>query len=210
MKKIILSVMLFTLAGSAIAQDKGAVFSTNEIVWYGLDFSNAKFIGTFDQGAGIAPATGYDMKTKWIAQWNALIAKEQPHFDFRKAFQKDNVIYDLEPMATVNKKVDADKCMAFNANKVERADVEASVKSYPVGEKKEGIGCSFVVENFNKTTETASVWVTFFDIRTHKVLLCEKLEGKCMGIGMRNYWAGAIKSIIKQITESAWKDWKRG
>lgn len=208
MKKILFTIGLFIGVSSLNAQDKSAVFSTNEVVWYGLDFSKAKFVGQFDQGAGIAPATGYEMKNKWVGQWNALIAKEQPKFDLRKAFHKDNIYYDLEPSNTFNKKMDADACMTYNdASKLDNSVIEKMIKDYPLGEKKEGIGCVFVIEKFDKSADNAVLHVTFFDIKTKKVLLCERQEGKPVGIGMRNYWAGAIKAILKQI-EGNWRSWK--
>ena len=74
--------------------------------------------------------------------------------------------------------------------------------------KKSGIGVAFIIENFNKGTQEATVYVTFFDIATKKVLVCEKMTGKAMGVGMRNYWAGAIKSILKQIDATEYKNWK--
>ncbi len=208
MKNIILSALLIASVSFATAQGKSTVFSTNEIVWYGLDFTKAKFVGQFDQGMGAMPAKGYDMKVKWVPQWNSLIAKEPKNFDLRKAMEKENIIYDLEPVNTVNSKMDKDDCMSFNAGKIEKNKIDYMIEAYPRGEQKNGIGCVFIVENFNKNMESASVYVTFFDIASKKVLLCEKMEGKPMGVGMRNYWAGAIKAIIKQIGDSQWSNWK--
>ncbi len=208
MKKVILSAMFIAFIGSAMAQEK-KVFSVNEIVWYGCDFTKAKFVGEFDQGMGAMPAKGYDMRTKWIPAWNTLIAKEQKNFDFKKAFEKDNIYYDIEPVTTVNAKMNTDACMANNPGKIEKSNIGDMISKYPAGEKKEGVGCVFIVENFNKSTETAAVYCTFFDISSKKVLLCEKVEGKAMGVGMRNYWAGAIKAIIKTIEKSEWNSWKK-
>jgi trans-2-enoyl-CoA reductase len=82
------------------------------------------------------------------------------------------------------------------------------VNNYKGDVKKEGIGLSFIVENFNKGSQMATVYVTFFDIASKKVLISEKLSGKAMGIGMRNYWAGAIKAMLKQIDLTEYKNWK--
>lgn len=198
--------VVFTVKTTTYAQD---VFKTNEIIWYGLDFTKAHFVGQFDQGFGAMPATGYDMKKKWIPEWNALIAKEPKNFDLKKAFQKDNVYYDLNPLATINQNIDTDKCMSYNTATIEKSEIAEMIKKYPAGDKKEGIGLVFIVENFDKGMETATVFVTFFDIKTKKILLCEKMQGKCVGVGMRNYWAGAIKNILKQITEGEYQNWKK-
>lgn len=209
MKKIIILILsVFTITSCINAQSAKDVFSTNEIVWYGLDFTKAKFVGQFDQGLGAMPASGLDMRNKWIPEWNALIPKEAKNFDLEETFRKDNVYYDIAPVNEVNSNIDVNDCMSLNPGKIEKSDIDAIIKKYKTGDKKEGIGLVFIIENFNKGYEMADVYVTFFDIATKKVLICEKTSGKVKGIGMRNYWAGAIKAILKQIDRVEYKIWK--
>ena len=207
MKKIICFTLLIANVAITTAQDAKSVFSATEIVWYGLDFTKAKCVGGFDKVGGAGAATGSDMKSKWIPSWNSLIQNEQPKYDLKKTFRKDNVYYDISSLNELNSKIDVDACMVPNPGKIEKSDIEGMVKKY-TGEKKEGVGLAFIVENFNKGSQMADVYVTFFDIASKKVLLCEKESGKAMGIGMRNYWAGAIKAILKQIDEGDYKNWK--
>ncbi|MBL0329870.1 MAG: hypothetical protein IPP64_10755 [Bacteroidetes bacterium] len=208
MKKIILSLLVVASGTFAKAQDAKSALSATEIVWFGLDFTKAKFVGGFDQVGGAGVATGSDMKTKWIPGWNALILNEPQHFDFKKSFRKDNIVYDLKSMNELNSKIDVDACMVYNEGKIERTEIDGMVKKYKAEVKKDGIGLSFIIENFNKGTQMADIYVTFFDIASKKILICEKVSGKAMGIGMRNYWAGAIKAILKQIDASEYKNWK--
>lgn len=208
MKKLLSLTVILIAALSMKAQTAKDAFNATEVVWYGLDFTKAKFVGQFDQGFGAMPATGTDMKNKWIPQWNALIAKEPQNFKIKEAFRKDNVYYDMAPVNEINSKIDVDNCMSFNAGKIERSEIDAMVKKYGAGDKKEGIGLVFIVENFNKGTEMADVYVTFFDIASRKVLFTEKMSGKAMGVGMRNYWAGSIKAILKAIDTTEYKNWK--
>jgi hypothetical protein len=84
-KLVVLSVMLMS-AFTMKAQTAKDAINAKEIVFYGLDFTKAKFVGQFDQGMGAMPATGTDMKNKWIPQWNALIAKEPQNFKLKEAF----------------------------------------------------------------------------------------------------------------------------
>ena len=111
-------------------------------------------------------------------------------------------------MNELNSKIDVDACMVYNEGKIERTEIDGMVKKYKAEVKKDGIGLSFIIENFNKGTQMADIYVTFFDIASKKILICEKVSGKAMGIGMRNYWAGAIKAILKQIDASEYKNWK--
>jgi hypothetical protein len=208
MKKIFVLACLVATSITANAQASKAI-DAKEIVWYGLDFTKARFVGQFDQGMGAAPASGMDIKNKWIGQWNNLIGKEPQNFKIKEAFQKDNVYYDMSGMAELNNKIDPGKIMVFNATKLDQKEIDGMVKNYKPGDKKEGVGLSFIIESFDKGTETATMYVTFFDIATDKVLLTHYMSGHAAGAGMRNYWAGAIKSVLKQLSkEEDYKNWK--
>lgn len=208
MKKIVV-LLLVLLGGATFAQDNSKVFSSTEIVWFGMDFTKAKFVGQFDQGMGALPATGTDMKNKYIPAWNALIVGEQQNFDFKKAFGKENVFLDIETMNTLNSKIDANACMVINPGKIDRNEIDGMVKKYSSKNKKEGIGLAFIVENFDKGAQTATLFVTFFDIASKKILICESVQGKAVGIGIRNYWAGAVKAILKKMANGEFQSWKK-
>ena len=96
MKKITLS-LAFAIAGSfAMAQNTAKdIFNKDNIVWCGLDFSKAKMIGQFDQGYGISPASGSDIKSKYAPGWNGLIINEQKKYDLGRTFRKTNVNFDI-------------------------------------------------------------------------------------------------------------------
>jgi len=211
MKKILLSIALIAGSLTGFAQNTAKdVFSKDDIVWYGLDFSKSKMIGQFDQGAGAAPASGSDLRSKYFPGWNMLILNEPEKYNIKATFRKTNVFNDLSVVEKNNAKVDPDNLMSYNDYKFDKpADVVSNVISgYSGGDKKDGIGLVFVVEYFNKTEQKASVYVTFFDIATKKVLFTEHVSGKAGGIGMRNYWAGAIRNIFKEIDGGEYKTWK--
>lgn len=169
MKKIIAAI-LFIAGFSAQAQDKEKISSSTELVWFGLDFTKATFVGQFDQGMGAMPANGTDMKNKWIPGWNSLVVAEPQNFDFRKAMNKESVYLDIASVNELNSKIDVNKCMDVNPGKIEAKEIDAMVKKYSSKNKKEGVGFSFIVENFDKGLQIATVYVTFFDIATKKVL----------------------------------------
>lgn len=209
MRKIILSLLVILTASGFKGNDEKSALSATELVWFGLDFTKAAFTGGFDQIGGAGIATGSDMKTKWIPGWNAMLMNEPEHFDLKKSFRKDKVIFDLKSVNELNSKIDKDACITSQKTEIKRSAISEMVKRYNPGVKKEGIGLSFIIENFNKETQMADVFITFFDITEKKVLICEKISGKAMGIGMLNSWAGAFKSILKQIDASEYKNWKQ-
>ncbi|MES2763970.1 MAG: hypothetical protein V4677_17270 [Bacteroidota bacterium] len=210
MKKIILSLFV-TATGTLFAQYTAKdVFTSKSMVWYGLNFTEAKMVGMFDQAMGAGPATAADLKNKWIPNWNALIQGEQKNFKIAEAFQKDDIFYDVTPTDKANYAINTDEFMSYNHYTF--ADPQKSVakalSNMQGGQKTEGIGVTFVVESFNKQQDKALVYVTIFDIKTKNILVLEKIGGKPMGIGLRNFWGGAIKHIIKQINEDYYRKWK--
>lgn len=210
MKKIVLCLLLAT-ASTGFAQFTAKdVFSSKSIVWYGLNFSEARMIGQFDQAMGAGPATASDLKNKWIPGWNALIQTEQKNYKIKEAFQKDEVFYDVTPSEKENFGIKTDQLMSFNSYAFKDAQKTANsiVSKLSGSQKTEGIGVTFIVESFNKTSDEAVIYVTVFDIKTKHVLILERMVGKPMGIGLRNFWAGAVKHVIKQITADYYNKWR--
>lgn len=210
MKKIVLS-LLIAASGSCFAQNTvKEVFSSNTMVWYGLNFSEAKMIGQFDQAMGAGPATASDLKNKWIPGWNNLIQTEQKNYKLKEAFKKDEIFYDIASTEKQNFSINTSELMSFNGFnfKDPQKTVSSIISKLKGGEKADGIGVTFIVESFNKTTDEASIYVAVFDIKTKNILILEKMIGKPMGIGLRNFWAGAVKHIIKQITTEYYNKWK--
>lgn len=210
MKKVVL-ILLLALSFNSFSQNTvKEVFTSNTIVWYGLNFSKAKMIGQFDQAMGAGMASGSDLKNKWIPSWNSIILTEPKNFKIKEAFHKDDVFYDITANEKLNANINAEELMTFNSYKFD--DSQKTVKDIVAklrgGEKTEGIGVTFIVESFNKSLDEAVFYVTIFDIKTKNVLITERIVGKPVGIGLRNFWAGAVKHALKQITTDYYKMWK--
>jgi len=201
MKKVILTcIYIFTTFINVNAQ-KNEIAKASEIVWYGLDFSNSKFVGKFDHGFGIAPVTGSDLKFNWIPKWNNLVVTEQQNYEIAKALKKPYVYYDIKAVNTINDKINPETLLDYNENNISDATITEMIKKYKAGDKKEGLGLVFIVSSFNKTVQMAKIHVVFFDIATKKIVSNETYIGKAAGAGMLNYWAGAIKHVIKQMSK---------
>lgn len=184
------------------------IFTSEEIVWYGMDFTKAHFVGTFDQGSGFDPADGEALVTKWIPAWNDLVEAEKMNFNLKQAFRKRHVYYDMGSVYQLNKKIDPELLLSYKETKISKATIREMVKRYTNNEKKEGIGLVFIIENFNKNSKTTGLYVTFFDIETKKVLITEFMSGNPVGFGLRNYWAGAIKDVLIWVELYEYNKWK--
>jgi len=212
MKNLFLMLIFVSVCSFMTAQNTANdLFNTDEIVWFGLDFSKAKFIGHFDQAAGAAPATSGDIKHNYVAAWNNLIPSEPKRYDIGKTFRKSIVSFDLGPVTVSNRTMDEGTMMSYNDYSFENAAavVENIVSGYSNISKKEGIGVVFIIEYFNRTNQQTSAYVTFFDIASKDILFTERMTGKPRGIGLRNYWAGSIHNILTQIDKNAYRSWQR-
>lgn len=186
------------------------LFQAKEIVWYGLNFTEAKMVGSFDQAMGAGAATASEIKTKWMSAWNGLMIAEPQNYKLKEAFEKESVYYDIGPAEKANQSIKTGELMIPNAFSF--ADPQKSIKNAIArmsgGEKNTGIAATFVVESFNKTMDEATVYAVVFDIKTKAILISEKITGKPTGIGLRNYWAGAMKHVIKQIQKEYYAKWQ--
>ena len=84
--------------------------------------------------------------------------------------------------------MDAEKIIASGEVKEDRftnATIESIVRGYNFSGKK-GIGLMFIMETMNKASATASMYVTFINLSSGKVLLTERMTAKAAGFGFRN------------------------
>jgi len=199
MKKLIL---LFLFTGSSVfAQINKSMIFGDDLVWYGIDYSKAKFIGDFQPE---------QLKSTMYA-WNIVVVNEANKYDVAKSFQKKNVYNDLAPVLKHNKEIDENQAISINQYKFDNADetVASIISSYTGGEKTEGLGLVFIVESYDKPRTKAIYYLTFFDIKTKQIIYSEKIsEGPPSGFGLRNYWASTIFKVMKDVEQYKYASWK--
>ncbi|MFT3739416.1 MAG: hypothetical protein QM786_11710 [Breznakibacter sp.] len=206
MKKCVF-LFMFLMGGLTLSAQKtiADVFATGEVVWYGLDFTNTKFVGVYGSGAG----TAEDIKKNLMPSWNNLIISEPGKYDLGTTFKKHPVINDLREVTKANQNIDESGIIDFNNYRFAKPEevIANAVAGYGTGAQESGLGLVFIVECFDKNAVDASLYVTFFDIATKKVLMTERVTGKPAGFGLRNYWGGGIYGILKQIQKQEYKSW---
>lgn len=183
MKKIILFISILSVSFIAVAQNNDA------IVWFGLDFTQARLIG----------AEGFTdvqkIKDYYFNEWNNVVVAESDKYNISKYFAKSTVNRDLTICERRNKTVNVSTLVTNNSYTLDRANIDKVIKDYK--SKESGVGLVFIVESFDKTKEKAFIYVTTFDIASKKVIKSVKVEGSAVGFGFRNYWLGAIANVMK-------------
>ncbi len=199
---LVLLLSFLILAPDAFGQSKSKIYKADNIVWYGIDFSNVRLIGS----EGFTDPRV--IKESLFGRWNDLIVAEADKYNIPKYYQKNNVYYDLDPVFERNETVDWKNLKTNKSYTLNPAEIPTMVGLYSEGEDKEGLGLVMIVESFNKRTEKASVYLTFFDIETKEIHSMKKYEGKPGGFGLRNYWAAGIRSVFEQSAKDYKSDLK--
>jgi hypothetical protein len=209
MKKSILFIFVCLVTLVSSAQTAEDLFSPSDakISWLGVDFSNVKLIGDFSQFNGVGDKNASQIKSKYFPGWNRLILDEREKYDVAGMLRKDNIIYDIDMIMELNGSAPLEAMEAYNAPTYSKDDIEKFVKKYNT-KGKQGIGIVFVAESLNKANTEAWFHFVAISLTDNKILVHDRLRGEPSGIGLRNYWAGAIHDVIKEISKNRYRDWK--
>jgi hypothetical protein len=206
MKKLLIFVFALFLAGQASAQQTlSDLFAGKaKLVFLGLDFTQAKYIGKLGFTDPVA------IKSQHMVSWNSLIEAEPKKFSLQDAFKLKPDQYESKvgDMIKLNESVNVKDNITEDAYTITEDQVKKSVSKYSLSDK-DGIGLVYVVESLNKNAEKLFAWVTFIDLKTKKVLYTEKVDGAAGGFGFRNYWAGGVYKINKAIDSKYYKTWSK-
>ncbi|MBX2972603.1 MAG: hypothetical protein KF797_05835 [Flavobacteriales bacterium] len=196
------ALLLTALSGTAQTTMADVLQKKAPLTWVGLDFSEARFtprpeFAQLEQKGSI-----------FLNNWNDLLDSEPAKFDIGTPLGLDYVANKTSFVVGANAGFDPAK--AFSGPLVPPTDdqVARMVARYPT-KQETGAGVVFIVNSFNKTAEMADFTVVFFDMATHTVLHSERIQGKPSGFGLRNFWAGAVHHVLKQIKSPYAKAWRQ-
>lgn len=203
--KAILFLLSLTLTLSAYAQTKNDIFnSTTSITWLGLDFTQVRFVGDRDAWEDKS------RRHETLESLNNLMIKESEKYDIADAIDKTKVEAETRITVLHNGRLELNDRISDSMTDhiLKASDIQEIVSKYDF-KGLQGIGLMFNIESFNKPSEQAIVWITFINMDTRQVLITEKMTQAPMGFGIRNYWAGAIYKIIKDIKKSDYERWRK-
>jgi hypothetical protein len=207
MKKVL---FLVICCSSIIARSQSAedLFTTSDtkLYWLGVDFSNVKLIGDFSQFYGVGEKSASQIKKTYFPAWNHLILDEREKYDVPGMLRKDDIIYDIDMIMEVNETAPLEEMEVYNEPNYTKEDVERFISKYKTD--KQGIGIVLVAEVLNKANTEAWFHFVAINLADKKILVHDRLRGTPGGIGLRNYWAGAIYDVLKEISKSRYRAWK--
>lgn len=209
MKRILLLlVSTIALSLSVAAQSaKSFLSGGDKVTWLGIDYSQVKLIGDFNQFSGAGEATAAEIRDKYFNDWNNLVARETKKYDVAKYFKQKDVTYNTDFFNTRNSKADVKNMEVSSDPNYTLEDIKKIVKSYNFG-KMNGIAILFVAESLNRNTEKGTFHIVIVNTETKEILIHERALGKPGGFGLRNYWAASYYNIFKEVEKSYFKKWK--
>jgi hypothetical protein len=174
-----------------------------DVIWFGLDFTKAKMIGSEGFNDPVA------IKEDYFRKWNHLMISEGDKYEWGKALLVTDLKYDYGVVDVVNDEIKVKSLVINKSYSISDDDIAAAVRAYTIEDYTDGIGVVIVVESFDKIKEQGFGYITFFDVASKKVIYSHKLAGEAGGFGFRNYWAGAIYNWLKFTRGRVMKDIKK-
>ena len=204
MKRLLILASLFTITTSLYSQTSFSEINRNHTwAWLGLDFSHVKL---FNQESFNDPNKIID---HYFIAWNQLIFDEEDKYNVKDAFKLKQIYTEDSYFDLNNSTVKLNEIFVDRSYSLSNSDINNIVAGYDFINIKQKIILVFIVERLDKPKEQAVVWVTLINSRTKEIILTERMIGKPGGFGFRNYWAGAVYDIIKQIKKKKYKQWKK-
>lgn len=196
MKVLAACLLSFVLSFDVVAQGEQQVAQATEITWLGLDCTKLRMIGE--------AVTGEDLVNRYFTAWNTVVVNENTKYDFSKAFKKPVVHKNIAAISEMNASVNPASVIAYENNTISEDELVKHVASYDL--KGSGIGLVFVLESFNKLEERGSMWVTFIDMQSGRILMAKHMEARPGGFGIRNYWVRPVYEVL-QMSAKEYKKW---
>lgn len=208
MQKHITIILLLFISTSLFSQQSSDLFkSETEIIWLGIDYSKVQLTGDFSEFQGTGSYDPSDVQRKYFPTWNMFILNESAKYDIKGMLQKSNLTYDIDMIMELNKNASTDEMMTYNPKTYTKDEIESQVAGYSLDGKK-GLGVLFIVESLNKSSVQAAYHFVAINLSTKEVLVHERFVTIPAGIGIRNFWAGSIYKVIKEIKKSGYKSMK--
>jgi hypothetical protein len=183
MLKLSFLILNLSLILSTYGQDN----RPSDIVFLGADFTNARFIGIFNDKEKIVD--------KFLNAWNDFLISEYKE-KIADILNVENLRYDLSVEYDQKKQIRQDDLFSYKENPFTGNVIEERIKNFS-SQFKEGIGLVIFIDKFDNNEDFASGWVTLINLSTLEVIKKGYYSGGAEGIGITNHWAEAIINLLK-------------
>ena len=196
--KNFLLILLVLFPALSNAQTFKDVARSNEITWYGIDFSHSKFSG-FDD-----PDFEKNMPELIKKGSFAPLTAKQMKFMIDR-IDKDDIIKKTDSTEKRNDRIISAELLTDKIYSIDRDSISGIVESYKFHGK--GYGILLIAEFFDQKDKFIQIWGAFVDNETGKLINTHRYT---VGLDMRittfrNKWYDAIETLVGNVC----KDLKR-
>lgn len=190
MKKSILTAISVLLAIGAFAQFPKDLYTSSEVTWYGIDYTQCRMVG----------AEGFTDRKKivevYFNAWNDFVNTERDKYDIAKYLMKPDVKFNLDLVKGKNAQVNPDKIVFDETATLTDDQVTQLLHDYDFGSQK-GFGVMLFTEYYSKQDLKASYFFVIFDIQKREIVQTNRYMIAPKGFGFRNYWASTFYYTLK-------------
>lgn len=194
MKKSFLIYLTSLLISSTSFGQLDEISKVKDWTFFGIDYRECYFITSSD-------FIDTDNLLVQVKAWNNLLYNEEDKYIVKTLKNKD-VNLSTEILKNLNSEIDVKDRVSNDKSLFKHLDSEMVAKivsDYEIPDDLSGIGLVFIAESYSKPEVLGAYYVTFFDIKTKKVLGSERMTGKAKGFGLRNYWANSFYVVLKEL-----------
>lgn len=141
---------------------------SQEVVWYGWDFSNIKVCDS--------KIYSYVLTETLIPEWLEKLNNQFSINEMKRKLDKPIFSADLQTVQNLYKSKDYKQLLTSDKYELSLDSIKNIVSRYKLANKT-GIGAVIILENINKPERYVSGYVTFFDIPTRELLWATKMKG---------------------------------
>jgi hypothetical protein len=196
MRKLILLFAIALMATTSLtAQNASQIAGASQWTWFGIDYTHCYFLMPMD-----FPSVS-DLEAKFEA-WNNLVLTERDKYIDKTIGKSRKIKYDIDMIKERNAEIDAKSRLTedgFKTSHLSSDMIQDIVDNYDIDEGMKGIGLVLIAESYSKPNVKGAYYVTFFDMESRQVLYTERMLGKPSGFGLRNYWAGSYRDVLKDL-----------
>jgi len=202
--KILLIIALPLFLNNVFSQKIDDLFDSKtetKITWLGIDYSHVQLIGDFSQFGGAGSNTAEKIRDVYFPAWNDFVYKEAAKYNVKKMLRHSDLQIDLDMIAKINENADVDKLETTKSIEFTEELLKSFIDDYKVSEI-EGLGVLFITEYMNKNKQNAVYHYIVINNKTKELLLHERINGKCGGFGLKNFWARTFYNAFLYVEKN--------
>jgi hypothetical protein len=177
--------IFFIFSISASAQTMSDVARSNDLTWYGIDFSHAQFINFGNE------LNGNDLKNSLVPYWSRF---EKADY-LKSKYDLDALKEDYTIISRRNSAIDFNGRLSARETDLDADAVKETIGEYEI--KGNGYGIVFIIEGFQSTTGRSNIWVVFFNQGDKKIIFARRYEWLEKSKDINEMVETAIEKIVR-------------